>query len=375
MDRNVKLLLDDPKPSFDELVCVLRGEQEPQRVHLAELHIDGEVLIALCEGELGQPWVSRPAKEMWLPPTGGEPEGYWEQRVKLYYRLGYDYVPVGRVFTNHPPPKRRHGEDTAGMSRGTRLWVEEGSGIIQSWEDFEKFPWDEIEPETSPFAISSGYLPTGMKMVAYAFMFEHVMEYLLGMEGMFYLMADEPKLVEAVFERWGQKIYDFYAAVIGLDEVGAIFHADDLGFRTSSFISRQALYRLAFPWFKEYAALAHRHDKMFWYHSCGNHYKPGIMDDLIDYVGIDAFHSFQDNIMPVADFKARYGHRVATLGGVDMHILSVGDETTVRTYVRGILDACMPGGRFALSSGNSVTNYVPLENYFAMLDEARRWQG
>jgi uroporphyrinogen decarboxylase len=31
----------------------------------------------------------------------------------------------------------------------------------------------------------------------------------------------------------------------------------------------------------------------------------------------------------------------------------------------------MPGGGFALGSGNSLANYIPLENYFAMLEEGR----
>jgi uroporphyrinogen decarboxylase len=34
----------------------------------------------------------------------------------------------------------------------------------------------------------------------------------------------------------------------------------------------------------------------------------------------------------------------------------------------------MEGGRFALGSGNSVTNFVPVENYLIMLDEAAGWK-
>jgi uroporphyrinogen decarboxylase len=260
------------------------------------------------------------------------------------------------------------------MSRGKRQWVEEGGGLIRNWDDFEQFPWDQIVPETDQLHLAAKHLPKGMKIATYAFMFEHVMEVLLGMEGLFYLLMDEPELVRAVFEQWGQKVYDFYAAVIEMDAVGAIFHADDLGFKSSSFISRKDLQTLVFPWFKKYADLAHQQGKMYWYHSCGNHYTSGIMEDFIDFVGIDAFHSFQDVIMPVAEFKDAYGDRVAALGGVDMHVLSASDPATVRTYVRNILDHCAADGRFALSSGNTIANYIPLENYFVMLDEARNWQ-
>lgn len=116
------------------------------------------------------------------------------------------------------------------------------------------------------------------------------------------------------------------------------------------------------------------HGKMFWYHCCGNIYDSGVVEDLIEDVQIDALHSFQDAVPPAADFKSRYGDRVAALGGVDMDKLARMDEASLRGYVRGILDRCMPRGRFALGSGDSVANHIPLANYFTMLDESRRWR-
>jgi len=76
----------------------------------------------------------------------------------------------------------------------------------------------------------------------------------------------------------------------------------------------------------------------------------------------------------VADFKARYGDRVATLGGADVDKMARLDEASLREYIQSILEQCMPGGRFALGTGNSVANYIPLQNYFIMLEEGRRWQ-
>jgi len=40
---------------------------------------------------------------------------------------------------------------------------------------------------------------------------------------------------------------------------------------------------------------------------------------------------------------------------------------------RETLEACMPGGGYVLGTGNSVANYIPLDNYLAMLDEGRRF--
>jgi uroporphyrinogen decarboxylase len=246
--------------------------------------------------------------------------------------------------------------------------------LITNWDDFEAFPWDEIEPDCGISNIMARDLPPGMKIVVQSSFFEHVMHTLLGHEGLFYMLYDEPDLVTQVFDRWGQKVYEYYEAALQAEEVGAIFHGDDLGFKTSTMLSPAVLRRLVLPWLRKYVALAHSHGKTFWLHSCGNIYN-GIMEDLIEDVQIDALHSFQETILPVDQFKARYGDRVAALGGVDVDNLARMDKESLRNRIRTILDSCMPGGRFALGSGNSVTNYVPLENYFVMLEEARGWSG
>lgn len=377
-------LLERPTPDFAELERILRGEEEPGRVHLVELGIDQEILEAISERFLGQAWVFPPAsaaRAFGVQVGEGEnsftqsEEPHLRRLVDMYHRLGYDCVSTWPIFTHHPPlAYRLRTDDTAEVPHEQRRWVDEHRGLISSWEDFERFPWDEIVADTGACQFVAQCLPAGMKIAAKAVLYEHVMENLLGYEGLFYLLHDDPKLVEQVFAHWGQKVYEYYEAVIGMDAVGAIFHADDLGFKTSTMLPPDALRKYVFPWFRQYAALAHAHGKTYWYHCCGNVYSSGVIEDLIDYVQIDALHSFQDVILPVADFRRRYGDRVAALGGADVDKMARMAGTGLREYVRGILDGCMPGGRFAMGSGNSVTNYVPVENYCLMLEECRRWQ-
>ena len=40
--------------------------------------------------------------------------------------------------------------------------------------------------------------------------------------------------------------------------------------------------------------------------------------------------------------------------------------------MRELIDDCAPGGRFAVGSGNSIPDYIPVENYLTMMDEALR---
>jgi uroporphyrinogen decarboxylase len=105
------------------------------------------------------------------------------------------------------------------------------------------------------------------------------------------------------------------------------------------------------------------------------------MDDLIDDVKIDAKHSFEDEIMPVAEAFEKYGRRVAILGGIDVDFLVRSGEEAVRRRVRETLDACMGGtggGGFGtgycLGTGNTVANYIPVQSFLAMLDEGRRYR-
>jgi uroporphyrinogen decarboxylase len=90
-------------------------------------------------------------------------------------------------------------------------------------------------------------------------------------------------------------------------------------------------------------------------------------------VRIDAKHSFEDTILNVQEAKRLYGGRVSLLGGIDMDFLCRADPKAVRQRVRETLEVCQPGGGYCLGTGNSVANYVPLENFLVMLDEGRKF--
>jgi hypothetical protein len=55
----------------------------------------------------------------------------------------------------------------------------------------------------------------------------------------------------------------------------------------------------------------------------------------------------------------------------DVDFICRSDEASIRARVRDTLDKCLPGGGYCLGTGNSVTNYIPVDNYLAMIDEGR----
>lgn len=348
-----------PDPDFSRLKKALLREGEPDRVPFYELFADPEVVNAVADN-----------LDLVDPRHRREVEAIGDKVIRFYYMLGYDYVPAGAGI-NLPRHNVLQAPDTAELSRGMRTWVDEHRGTIETMEDFDKYPWPSPEEiDLSHIEYLGKNLPDGMMVIGSTSGVLENVTWLMGYEVLSFALYDNPELVEAMFQKVGQLLVAAHEAMAQMDCVGALVLGDDMGFKTSTLISPEHLRRYVLPWQKRIAEAAHKHGKPLILHSCGN--LEEIMDDLIDYVGIDAKHSFEDEIMPVTEFKRRYGDRIAVLGGVDVGFLCRATPEQVREYVRKVLEECMPGGGYCLGTGNSVANYIKLENYLTMLDEGLR---
>jgi uroporphyrinogen decarboxylase len=338
---------------------VLVRQQEPDRVPFIELFADSEIIEAV----LGEPvpWVHSNVRE--------EREALLPHLVRFWYTLGYDAFWIGARL-GLPVPKLASA-DTALLPRERREWVNERAGAITCWADFDRYPWPRpADADYGDFEFLAHELPDGMAILgAVPGVLEPAMQ-LMGYQTFALALYDQPALVAAVFDRLAEIIVPLAEATAQMDRVGAIWMGDDLAFRTSTMISVKHLQQYVFPIQKRIAAIAHNQGLPFILHSCGN--RRAIMDILIEEIGIDGIHSFEDAIEPVTEAKSRYGDRIAILGGVDVDFLCRADERQIRAYVRRIIAECAPSGGYALGTGNSVTNYIPVQNYLTMLDEGYR---
>ena len=94
------------------------------------------------------------------------------------------------------------------------------------------------------------------------------------------------------------------------------------------------------------------------------------MDEIIDDLGFDGKHSFEDKICPVEQAYERWGSRIAILGGIDLDFMCRSDPAAITARSKAILERSAGRGSYALGTGNSVPEYVPDENYFAMVRAA-----
>lgn len=358
------LPLERPRPDGARLIGILRGQEKASRPPLVEYLVDPQVRRPVVTDLLGRDWVDTPEGDR------ARFEAYWDNFVAFWHHLGYDFVRFEDALAF--PSRAVHAADTAPGATGDRYWRDMHHGTIASWEDFERYPWPSVEEyDFAAFEYLDTHLPEGMGLIVShaGGLYEHLAA-IFSYEGLCYALFDQPDLVETVCQRLGELMERFYQQLVELERVIAIFPGDDMGFRSGTLLAPDQLRRYVLPWHRRFAALAHAHGLPYFLHSCGNLH--AIMPDLVETVGIDGKHSYEDAIMPVAEFQAAYGDRIAVLGGIDVDLLARGRPAEVRRGVRATIEACDPRGRFAIGSGNSIPNYVPVENYLAMLDEAQK---
>lgn len=344
-----------PSPNSKAFIDHLMGTARLPVAPLVEYNIDDSHLKKITSEMFNRQWI-----------TGGnsrkQQEFYLDNYIQLWYRLGYDFVRFERSLSFDE--KRVIGKE--------RSWVDQHKGAIQNWQDFEHYQWPDVSNyDFSEYEYINNHLPDGMGfIVSHAGgVFEHLSQ-IMSFEGLCYALLDQPELVEAIVEKLGNLTTEFYTHILDLDRVTALWPGDDMGFRSGTMIAPADIRRLILPWHRKFVQMAHTRRLPYFLHSCGN--LTDIMDDLINEVKIDGKHSFEDTIIPAEDFHKQYGKRIAVLGGVDINILASGTPDEVRARTRDLIEKCGPIGRFGIGSGNSIPDYVPLENYLAMIDEQHK---
>lgn len=251
-------------------------------------------------------------------------------------------------------------------------------GPIQDRADFERYPWHDLpdiywqraEPH---FTALRDALPAGMKAlggIGYG-VFE-ISEDLVGYQYLAYMQQDDPWLFAELYRKIGDAMVAIWTRFLAcFSDVFAICRmGDDLGFKTSTLVSPNTIRQHILPQYQRIISLIKGAGKPFLWHSCGKIFP--VMEDVIA-LGINAKHSNEDIIAPFDEWISRYGQRIGLLGGIDVDLLcqkspaEIFDEVVEKTRR---YRAAAHG--FALGSGNSIPEYVPVQGYLAMIEAAKK---
>ena len=254
-------------------------------------------------------------------------------------RWGYDYIPspTGLSFRRNLIPLV-DTSDVPNWASGMRYWQDETRGPIQSWKDFDAYPWPRAE-ELRHIVLEyfNAILPDGMKIcVDVPQIFENS-TWLMGFQAFCYALHDQPDLIEAICQRVGALVTATVAEVVTFDNVGMLFVVDDLGFYSGTLVSPDVIRRHILPHHRKIAETAHRAGKQCVFHSCGNMQAHGRPDRRRGHRR-QALVRGQDPARGAS--QRRYGDRIAIVGGIDVDFLGRGTEEQVRARTREILEVC-----------------------------------
>ncbi|HUS47261.1 MAG TPA: uroporphyrinogen decarboxylase family protein [Phycisphaerae bacterium] len=349
------------QPNWQGLVDNILRKGTPDRAYHMELFHDGEIASAIIDRFDLDPGINR-----------DHPDWGRRRYIALLRFLGFDCVNVGLIIAGPQLFWDRTTDTAERPHEGGRGYLNEHAGPITNWEQFEKFQWP--DPNAPGVAAELEWyqknLPDDMGIIGMAGgHYAEWLTWLMGYETLCLSLYDQRDLVRAIADKLREIFRDAARQVLQFDRVKMIWGSDDMGFKTQPLISPKDAREFFLPGHKEIAAMSHAVGRPYLLHACGN--LNDIIDDLIDDVKIDAKHSFEDTIEDVRQVKHTYGRRIAMIGGIDVDFLCRADEKAIRKRIRETLEICMPGGGYCLGSGNSVANYIPLDNYLAMVDEGR----
>jgi uroporphyrinogen decarboxylase len=250
-------------------------------------------------------------------------------------------------------------------------------GPIQNRKDFERIRWDEliqkyIKNADKKFSALGKAMPAGMKAIGGVAngVFE-ISEDLVGLQYLAYMQADDPELFRDLYGKIGDMMYAIWDWFLRKhsDNYAVCRFGDDLGYKTSTLIKPITIRQYIIPQYKRIIELIHNYGHPFLWHSCGCIFE--IMDDVID-VGIDAKHSNEDVIAPYEKWIELYSGKIGLFGGIDVDLLCRLKPEEIRNVVidKGIKFRRMAKG-YALGSGNSIPDYVPVEGYLAMVSAVK----
>ncbi|MBN1123666.1 MAG: hypothetical protein JXA82_01565 [Sedimentisphaerales bacterium] len=332
-------------PEFDNLLTVL-GRREPERETLFEFFLNEP----LCQ-KLANPDI--------VTEVGGILWGSVNPLViSAFANAGYDYVTCyGSDMTF--PAGQIDQQATISLNAGS---------AIRDRESFDNYNWPNADTfDYSRLDQALGLLPEGMKLIVYGpgGVLENAM-LLVGFDCLCLMLADDPDLVKCIFDSIGASLLRYYEICAVHESVGALIVNDDWGFKTQTMLAPDDLRRYVFPWHRRIVEVIHVADKPAILHSCG--YMEQVMNDIIETMKYDAKHSFEDTVEPVEEAYERWGNRIAILGGIDLDFLCRSKPEEIQIRCRAMLDRTKGRGGYALGSGNSIPDYVPDENYFAMIN-------
>ena len=200
--------------------------------------------------------------------------------------------------------------------------------------------------------------------------FQTLYEFVVGLSDCMVMIVEDRDLFEELMSRSA----DYYAELVrraAAEGVDYFYPADDFAFKTGLFVRPEMFRQVWRPHFDRILAPMREAGKPIMFHSDGK--IDAAIDMLLDMV-VNCITPMDPSGIDYRDYKKRYGHRITLHGNIDITWpLVKGTPADVEQDVRDHMDALKPGGRWIAGSSHSIVNYIPHENFAAMINAIHKY--
>ena len=288
---------------------------------------------------------------------------YPEDYLELCRIIGQDAIVLENLWT----PIRQRKDDGSVVAWNDRS--------LKSCADLERIVWPGERDLQERIAYVREYVEaargTGVGvMFLCGCIFQTLYEFVIGWTDCMVMLIEEPELFDQLMARSA----DYFAALMRraiAEGVDIVFLADDFAYNKGLFVEPRRFEQLWRPHFDRIVEPAREAGKPILFHSDGK------IDDAVEMLldmGVDCLNPMDPSGIDYRDYKRRYGHRVSLSGNIDITWPLVrGTPEDVERDVRQHMETLKPGGRWIAGSSHSIVNYIPHENFVAMINAIHKY--
>ncbi|MDO8683660.1 MAG: uroporphyrinogen decarboxylase family protein [Armatimonadota bacterium] len=310
----------------------------------------------------GEPTVGAPFWEVWFgmgrlaERVLGRPISDPRDRVELAQLMGWEclttWVP-GHVI----------GAKQGEASDGTKHYVPGGKVPLE--ELYARPERDLSEAAENARKVIEVARNEGLATIVYVPWCFHAASTGLGLEHLSYLIYDEPEYVDAVFEWVEEGTRRAIREVIVPLGIDVVLFDGDCAYKNGLMVNPAIFRKLVFERTAKTIAPLKEAGILYTLHSDG---KADELLPLLVELGFSGFHGVEAQANDLGDIKQRFGRDITLIGNMDVVFLTYATVEEVRAETERMLTIGMEGGRYIAACNTSPLDYIPYENYMAMVD-------
>ena len=289
-----------------------------------------------------------------------------EDYIEVCKIIGQDAIIVESIWT----PFKKGNED------GSLGLISDRS--IKSRRDFEEKvvpPVDDDIEEKMQYVREYRHVldASGTKIgfcVLFGAYFQTLYEFMIGMEDCMIMVYEQRDFIEELLEISSSYWVKFVKRAIE-EGVDFIWPADDVAFKTGLFLPPKIMKEMWLPHLARIIEPAINAGKPVMFHSDGR------IDDIVPWlvgIGVDCIHPLDPYGVDYREYKKKFGGIVCLAGNIDVEYpLTHGTPEAVEKDVKEHMEVLKLGGGYVASCSHSIVNYIPHENYIAMINAIHRY--